>query len=259
MSAPLAATALAYQARPDLLAGRVILITGVGHGLGRHLALACARYGATVAMVSRSQKKLETLYDEIVAAGCPEPLAIQIELGQATDQALHELANHVYKTLGQLDGVVHNAQYFAHLSPLQQQTLSEWEAMYKMNVAIPFALNKALFPLLKKAGDASILLIGETHALQPKAYWGGYAVAKAAQITYLQVASDEWESVPQLRMNVLIPGPVQSPFRIKTHPAEDRSQRAQPDTLLPAYLYLLGEDSRAVRGQVIDLGACHPR
>ena len=64
-----------YTAPADLLAGRVILITGAGDGIGRACALSCAAHGATVVLVGRTQSKLEEVYDAIEAAGHPRRCA----------------------------------------------------------------------------------------------------------------------------------------------------------------------------------------
>lgn len=54
-----------YEAEPDLLAGKVILVTGAGDGIGKTAAMSYARHGATVILLGRTVSKLENLYDEI--------------------------------------------------------------------------------------------------------------------------------------------------------------------------------------------------
>ena len=68
----------------DLLAGRVILITGAGSGLGRALAIECARAGASVILSGRTGVKLERVYDEIEALGAPQPAIATLDLAIAT-------------------------------------------------------------------------------------------------------------------------------------------------------------------------------
>ena len=55
-----------YNPKPDLLAGRTILVTGAGDGLGKAAALSFAEHGATVILLGKTQSKLESLYDEII-------------------------------------------------------------------------------------------------------------------------------------------------------------------------------------------------
>jgi NAD(P)-dependent dehydrogenase (short-subunit alcohol dehydrogenase family) len=107
--------------------------------------------------------------------------------------------------------------------------------------------------LLRAAPDASVLYTCETHGLNPSAYWGAFAVAKAGLLALTRIQAQEWESAANLRVNVVVPGPVDSPLRRQTHPGESPAARATIDSLMPAYLYLLGPDSRGVSGQVFDL------
>ncbi|HET9470003.1 MAG TPA: SDR family NAD(P)-dependent oxidoreductase, partial [Usitatibacter sp.] len=72
-----------YEPPRDLLAGRVILVTGAGQGLGREVALACAAHGATVALLGRKVEKLEATYDAIAAAGGPEAALAPLDLASA--------------------------------------------------------------------------------------------------------------------------------------------------------------------------------
>ncbi|MFP5409780.1 MAG: SDR family NAD(P)-dependent oxidoreductase [Gammaproteobacteria bacterium] len=244
-----------YLPRPDLLAGRVILVTGAGSGLGRAASLAYARHGATVALLGRNEAKLESVYDEILAAGGAEPAMFPYDLAAADDRSLDTLAGTIAHHLKRLDGILHSAHQFFSLTPLALQTLDQWQALMRVNLVAPFALTRACLPLLKQSPDAAVVFTGETHGHAPAAYWGGYAVAKAGLETLTRIWSEELGAESPVRINTLIPGPVATTLRAKTHPGQDPQSLPGPDTLMPWYLYLMGEDSRAVRGQIV---ACEP-
>jgi NAD(P)-dependent dehydrogenase (short-subunit alcohol dehydrogenase family) len=240
-----------YHPPPDLLKDRVILVTGAGRGIGRVAALTFAAHGATVILHGRDVAKLEAVYDEIEAAGGAQPTILPLDLAAARDRDFENLALAIESQLGRLDGIVHNASYFDHLGPLNQQRLEEWLLSLRVNLAVPFALTRACTYLLQAAPDAAVVLTAETHAVHPKAYWAPLAVAKSGLLAFAQIQAQEWESQPQLRINVIIPGTVDSPQRRQTHPGEARESRATPEQLMPAYLYLIGPASRGVSGRVI--------
>jgi NAD(P)-dependent dehydrogenase (short-subunit alcohol dehydrogenase family) len=95
----------------------------------------------------------------------------------------------------------------------------------------------------------------DTHGQAPKAYWGGYAVAKAALAALLAILADEWESRPGLRVSGVVPGPMDSPMRRQTHPAENPADQAAPESIVPLYLGLIGGWITGERGQVWDARA----
>lgn len=244
-----------YVPRPDLLAGRVILVTGAGAGLGRAASLAYARHGATVALLGRNEAKLESVYDEILAAGGPEPAMFPYDLAAADDRSLDTLAGTIAHHLKRLDGVLHSAHQFYSLTPLALQTLEQWQTLMRVNLIAPFALTRACLPLLQQSPDASVIFTGETHGHHPAAYWGGYAVAKSGLESLTRIWSDEVGAEANLRFNTLIPGQVATTLRTRTHPGLDPASLPGPDSLMPWYLYLMGEDGRALRGQVIECQA----
>lgn len=244
-----------YLPRSDLLAGRVILVTGASSGLGRAASLAYARHGATVALLARDADRLETVYDAIVASGGAEPAMFPYDLAAADDRSLETLAGTIAHHLKRLDGVLHSAHQFYSLTPLELQTLEQWQTLMRVNLIAPFALTRACLPLLKQAPDASIVFTGETHGHHPSAYWGGYAVAKSGLETLTRVWADELTSNEALRVNTLIPGQVATTLRTRTHPGLSPATLPSIDSLMPWYLYLMGEDSRSVRGQIIE---CQP-
>ena len=241
-----------YHPRADLLKERVILVTGASRGLGRVAALTFAAHGATVVLHGRDVAALEKVYDEIEANGHAQPAAIPLDFDKATTRDYDALAYAIESQLGRLDGILHNAAHVEKLSPLEQQSAEEWIRMLRVNLVAPFALTQACMRLLKTSADASVIFTLESHGHIPAALWGGYAVSKAALEALMIIQSAEWQEFPHLRANAVIPGPVASPSRAKTHPGEVAASQRQPEALMPTYLYLMGSDSRDVSGSVVD-------
>lgn len=241
-----------YVPVKDLLKGRVIIVTGAGQGLGRMAACAYAGHGATIVLTGRNVAKLESTYDAIVAAGGPEPAMLPFDLARADDAAFHGFAQTVHGSFGRLDGILHCAAHFVPLAPIAVQTLDQWLEMLRVNLAAPCALTRACLPMLKRADDAAVVLVGETHGAQPKAYWGGFAVAKAGLHTLAAIWSQELAQ-SSVRINCLIPGPIASPQRSQSHPGESPGTLPALETLAPACLYLMGPDSKNVSGCLLDM------
>ncbi len=236
------------------LQGRTILVTGASQGVGARVAKSYAAEGATVVLVGRSQKKLEKVYDEIVAAGGPEPFAVCFDLLTAEEKEFAQLAVTLAEAAdNRLDGIVHCASYFYALSPLDFQTVAEWVNQYRINTVAPMGLTRAMLPLLKNSPDASVVFVGESHGETPRAYWGGFGASKAALNYLCKVAADEWSRFDNLRANVLVPGAVNSPQREKTHPGESAVERRQLDDIMPQFVYWAGEESRGRSGEIVYL------
>jgi len=241
-----------YHAPHKHLQDRVILVTGAGQGIGRAAAIAFAAQGATVILLGRKVKKLEAVYDEIEAAGGPQPLIFPLNLEKAGEDEFKGLAEGIYQQIGRLDGILHNASRFDNLSPLEIQTAEQMLGMLRVNTVAPFLLTKACLPLLKRAPDASVIVTSTTAAHHPAAYWGAHAISNSAAETMIRIWALELETFPKLRINAVVPGPVQCPQRKKSHPGELYEKLPKPEAIMPLYLYLMGHDSAGVSGQVFE-------
>jgi NAD(P)-dependent dehydrogenase (short-subunit alcohol dehydrogenase family) len=243
----------AYAPPANLLAGRVVLVTGAGQGLGRAVALDCAAHGATVALLGRKIEKLESTYDAIVAAGGPEPALIALDLAAANTPEYDSLNQVVRRDLKRLDAIAHCASHFVPLGPLANQGLEQWMTLLKVNLAAPFALTKTCLPLLAAAPDSSVVFVGETHGAHPLAYWGGFSVAKGGLSSLATIWSQELAHKVNPRFNVFIPGPIATPQRAVSHPGEDRAQLRSAEKAARALLFLLGSDASGINGKTLEL------
>lgn len=242
---------LDYQPPLSLLAGRVILVTGASTGIGREAALHYARHGATLILLGRNVAKLETLYDEIAAAGYPQAAIIPLDMLGATDQHYRDMAATIDNQFGRLDGVLMNAGELGVLSPFETIDDSTWDKVMKINVDATFRMTRALLPLLKAAPDGRLIFTSSGVGKKGRAYWGAYAVSKFATEGMMQVLADEHCKGP-LRVNCINPGGTRTAMRAKAFPGEDPQTLKTPADLMPLYLYLMGPDSKDVNGQSLD-------
>lgn len=240
-----------YQPSSELLSGRIILVTGAGQGIGRATAIDLARHGATVILLGRTISKLESTYDAITTAGGPMPAIFPVDLAAATDGDFEALAQAIVWQLGRLDGILHAATEFRALSPLNMQDLADWSAHLRVNLMAPAAINRACEGLLCRSPDAPVILLGETHGHAPRAFWGSFAVSKAGLEAYLRIQAEEWSEAGQPRINLVIPGPLQSPLRARTHPGESKANLPSVDTFSRALTWLMGQDGQACRGRIL--------
>ncbi len=238
-----------YQPAPGFLKDRVILLTGAGSGIGRALARDLAAHGATVALLGRQIKKLERVYDEIVAGGGPTPALLPFDLENALAPQYDALADALQKEFGRLDGLVHNAGILGVRSPIAHFDVPTWCRVLQVNLTAEFCLTQVCLPLLEKSADASIIFTSSGVGQVGRAYWGAYAVSKFGVEGLAQVLAHEYQGNERLRINVIDPGATRTDMRALAYPGEDPKTLKTPAEITAAYLYLLGPDSRGVSGE----------
>ncbi|MCC7200166.1 MAG: YciK family oxidoreductase [Gammaproteobacteria bacterium] len=241
-----------YVAAPGSHAGRVILVTGAGAGIGRAVSMALARQGATVALLGKTQRKLEATYDAIVAAGGPRPALLPLNLETATAAEYDALHAALLKEFGRLDGLAHLAGILGARSPIDHYDVPTWCKVLHVNLTAAFVLTQACLPLLRASPDASVVFTSSSVGRKGRAYWGAYAVSKFGVEGLMQVLAHELQDTTSIRANSLNPGAVNTYMRLQAYPAEDRKLLPEPEAVTAPYLYLLGPDSRGISGNAFD-------
>ncbi|QEY15059.1 YciK family oxidoreductase [Cellvibrio sp. KY-GH-1] len=238
-----------YAIHPNSLADKIILVTGAGDGIGKIAAKTFAACGATVILSGRTMSKLEQVYDEIEAEGYPQPAIYPINFESAVEKDYDDMCNALEDTFGHLDGILFNAADLGERTPISNYSVSAWQRCMQVNVNAPFMLTQAVLPLLERAKDASILFTSSSVAFKGRAFWGAYAASKAAAENFMQTLHDELEGATRIRANSINPGATRTAMRAAAYPAEDPATVKAPESLMPAYVYLLSDDSIGVSGQ----------
>ncbi|MEH6516495.1 MAG: YciK family oxidoreductase [Halioglobus sp.] len=241
-----------YQPQSTLLKGKTILVTGAGDGIGRAAALAYANHGATIILLGRTVAKLESVYDEIEAAGGAQPAIFPLDLNSAGNEEVIDMTRAIGENFGHLDGLLHNASVLGERRPIESATLAGWMEVMQVNVNAQFLLTRHLLPLLQAAPSASIIFTSSGVGRKGRAFWGAYAVSKFATEGFMQVLADELENTCKVRVNSLNPGATNTSMRRMAYPSETPSDNPYAEDIMPAYLYLMGADSEGVTGQALN-------
>ena len=240
-----------FKPQKNCLKDKVILITGAGDGIGAEAAKTFASYGATIILLSKTEKKIVDVYDEIVNAGHPQPAIIPLNLETATEEDYAGLGITIGNEFGRLDGLIHNAAMFEGLSPLTQFDTKLWNRIVQVNLHAPFLLSQAMIPLLNLSPASSMVFTSSGVAHEGRAYWNAYGVTKAAGDNLMGMLADELELNTPIRVNSIDPGRVRTRMRALAFPGEDPMTVPAPADIMNTYLYLMSDDSKDVNGKII--------
>jgi NAD(P)-dependent dehydrogenase (short-subunit alcohol dehydrogenase family) len=156
----------------------VALVTGAGRGVGRALALALADAGATVALVSRSSRELDSTAAEIGRRG-GSAMALTADLGDR--HQIKSLAAAVLAELGAVTVLVNNAAQVEPLGPTTNVDIDDWSAALAVNVVGPAALTLELLPAMLANHWGRIVNISSGIVARPTGFgFNAYAASKAA-------------------------------------------------------------------------------
>lgn len=238
---------LNYVPASGALDGRVILITGAAAGLGKAIAIACAQFGATVVLLDKELKRVESVYDAIIAAGYPDPAIYPLDMQGATAKDYYDLATNIQTQLGGLDGIVLNAAWLAAFTPIKHYEPELWSKMIMVNLHANFLLTQACLPLLEHSPHASVVFASHT---SNKAYYGAFGVAKNGMQAFCDILAAEYDDPKHfIRVNSVDVGPIRTGMRTLNFPGENPNTVARPEALVGPFLFYLSDAAAQRTGE----------
>lgn len=252
-----------------LLAGHVVVVSGVGPGLGRSVAVRCARAGADVVLAARTQKRLEVVAEEVAALG----RSAHVVPTDITDEdSARRLAAAATERFGHVDTLVNNAFV---MPPMQDLTAVDDDALrgsLDANVLAALRLTRLLAPALAER-SGSVVMVNSAVLRHSRRPYGPYKMAKAALLATAQSLSGEL-GPRGVRVNSVAPGwiwaenlqwyfdhlaeqrgvPARQVYD-ETAAALDLRRLPEPDEVADVIVFLASPLARAVTGQCVDVNA----
>ncbi|MEH2313207.1 MAG: SDR family oxidoreductase [Nostoc sp.] len=221
---------------------RRALITGASSGIGKATALAFAKAGIDVALVSRSLDKLEAVREAVQHTGV-EAKAYAVDLARVFEvkEKIQAIA---------LDGdidILVNSSGIAYTATLSQTPLEDWQQVINLNLTSVFQCIMGILPSMRDRGTGTIINIASIAAKQPFPGWGAYSVSKAGLIALSQTLAQEERSYG-IRVTVICPGAVNTELwdTETVHANLDRSKMLTPEIVAQSILYTVLLPQQAV-------------
>jgi short-subunit dehydrogenase len=179
------------------LAGKRVLITGASRGIGRSLAFAFARAGATVALVARDGTALDELASELGGTAHPADLL--------DPEQRNRLVHRVEDDAGPVDVLVNNAG-LAHEGPLWEGTAEELDRQVQLNLTTPLELCRQALPRMLRRGSGHLVNVASLAALASVPGMSTYAATKAGLAHGTAALRDELQGLPVAVTTVMVGG-----------------------------------------------------
>jgi len=217
------------------LAGRIALVTGASRGIGAALARRFAAEGAHLVLIARTVGGLEEIDDEIRRAGGQGATLVPLDLREF--DALDQLGASLYERFGHLDVLVGNAGVLGTLSPMGHISPQTWAEVLDVNLTANWRLIRSLDPLLRQSDAGRAIFVTSGAAAHPHAYWGAYAVTKAALEMLVKIYAAEITKT-KVKANLIDPGAVRTAMRAEAYPGEDPMSLPGPEDITDVFVDL---------------------
>jgi 3-oxoacyl-[acyl-carrier protein] reductase len=243
---------------PELLRGRVAIVTGGGRGIGRATALRLAEAGADVVVnYARNETAAEEVAGLARAAGV-RALALRADVG-----SLREAEALVAETLehfGRVDLLVANAGVWEGAA-VEEMTEELWDRVVALNLKGTWTVCRAAVPAMKRQGRGSIVIVSSTAGQRGEAFYSNYAASKGGQISFTKSLATEL--APTIRVNSVAPGWVDTEmstevlghdaYRKKATDAIPLGRVATADDVALSIVFLASDWARHITGEILNV------
>jgi 3-oxoacyl-[acyl-carrier protein] reductase len=248
------------------LAGRVVIITGAGQGIGRAFAKAFGAAGAIPVIAELNEQKAQAVLAEIEGAG-GRGLAIGTDV--TDEKSTGRMAREAMEAFGRIDVLVNNAGLFSTLKmrPFEEIPLAEWEEVMRVNVTGVMLAARAVTPYMRQRGWGRIINMSSGSISLGRPNYLHYTTSKSALIGMTRSMARELGPFG-ITVNAVMPGAVYTEIPRETVTPEQKQRiiamqsipRAEtPEDLIGYLFYLASEGSRFTTGQalLVDGGAAY--
>lgn len=232
----------------QLLENQVVLIVGASRGIGRQIALTCARAGATVVVSARSQRGHQSVVDEIIAQG---GLAYGVDLDVTVEKSVRQAVKSVIARSVRIDALINCAGIIQYDTPVWQTSIEDWDLMMQVNLRGTFLTCNAIAPHMVLQGKGKIVNLASSSARMADDDLGPYTASKWAVAGYTTSLARSLRP-HGVRVNCVNPGWVDTDMS-RAYQAEGDSEWSTPQEIANAVLYLLTLAPRDMTGQFLDI------
>lgn len=255
-----------------LLDGKVALVSGAGPGLGRDIALACGRQGASVVVAARTEARVGALAAEVEGLGAK---ALALRLDVCDSDSCRSAVDRVVETFGRLDVLVNNAFHAGDRTRFADADLDAWRRTMDVNLFGTLQLTQACLPPMVAQGDGRIVMVNSMSAVRMRPRFGAYTASKAALAAATKILAVELGG-QGIRVNGVHPGYIwgDSVARYFEHlarqkgitPDEQYAEVASETALgylapsgeiAEAVVFFASDMSKAITGQALGVNAGH--
>ncbi len=233
------------------LSDKVIFITGAAKGLGRSLALRCAKDGARLILCDKELRDLEIVYDEIFEKYHHEALLLPVNFEGATIDDYLNITSKIEEKYSTINSLILNAASLGELAPIPHYDPLVWVRVFQVNIHSAFLLLKHIDPIFEKNKSSNIIFTLAPEVQTTKPFWGAYAVSKKALLGLMELTAKEMEIHSNVKVNGIIPSPMRTDLYRQAYPAADYSQLDKPEKNTSIFIDLMSTESDYPSGFVI--------
>jgi 3-oxoacyl-[acyl-carrier protein] reductase len=231
------------------LRGKIAIVTGAGSGIGRATVRRFVAEGASVVAADRDLDAAKA-----TVTGLRDAVALEADVTRRDDVA--DTVQFATVELGGLDIYFNNAGIPETVKPLAEITREEWDAVIDVNLTALFVAAQVAAP---KLTGGALLVTGSIIANRPRPGLAAYVASKNGVIGLARALAIEL--APDVRVNVINPGPANTPmlagFGFDADPAQTLPLKRliEPEDIAAAAVYLASDDARAITGAVFNVDA----